>query len=187
METNQLILLAALGLGGFALYRIYQQPDEPRFYVPGVGYVPVSELPTYGYQNVGGNWYSDAQVNAAAGQVGLPPGTTVSPGTQTFLDIVAILQTVAPLVSNVITTVTGSVNKQQVIQQILANYNDPNHPAYYTNPNDRYTQQQLGGMTNQQLQDILNYGYTINGIHAIGEASSDYRYSLNGVLAYASR
>ena len=55
-----------LVIGGLALvWMAMRGTNEPKYFVPGVGAVPVSQLPSYGYQYVNGNWYSQSQTAVA--------------------------------------------------------------------------------------------------------------------------
>jgi hypothetical protein len=162
METKNILLIAAIGLGAYAFTQM--QTKEPRFMVPGVGYVPVSLLPSYGYvQMPNGQWYAQSQVDAATVAAGGTPGTSYSSGMQIFNDIMGILNTVAPLVTNVITLVTNA-NRTASINQILSKYSDITSPNYI--PMFQYTAQDLQSMSNSQLQQLLDTGQ-INGIYGM--------------------
>lgn len=101
---NKILILGALAIG---LYMMSGSGGGPRYYVPGVGYVPEADLPSMGYVNVGGKWYSQAQVDAAAAQAGVSAGT-VSPGSSAWNTIAAILAAAIPLVTTIVNTTGGS-------------------------------------------------------------------------------
>jgi hypothetical protein len=171
METKNILLIAAVGLGAFALYNMYGG-GEPKFFVPGFGYVPESQLPSMGYRNIGGQWYSQAQIDAAAAQAGVPPGTTIDPTMQTWNTIVSILNSLVPLVTTIITVVT-TANKDQAITQILYKYTNTASPDY--NSAFPYTQAQLENMTVAQLQTILDTGQ-ISSIYGLcSQAGAELR------------
>ncbi len=54
MESDKILLYGAIGIAAYAAYNLFQGSQEQRFYVPGQGYVPVSQLPGLGYVNVNG-------------------------------------------------------------------------------------------------------------------------------------
>lgn len=97
MDNKMLMLAAVVLIGGFMMGG---SSAEKRYYVPGTGYVPESQLPQMGYVNIGGQWYSQAQVDAAAAQAGVSSGT-VQPGTSAWTAIAQILAGVAPLITTI--------------------------------------------------------------------------------------
>ena len=155
---NKMMLYIALGIGAYALFA---RGGEKKYIVPGVGLVAESLLPDYGYQKINGFWYSQAQIDAAAAQAGVPSGTTVQPGTAIFNTIMNILATSIPLITNVVTQVTN-LNRTLVITQILSKYTNITSSSY--NALFPYNKAQLEAMTNAQLQNILNTG-AIAGIN----------------------
>lgn len=94
---NKMLLLGVVALG---FYMMSDSSKEQRYYVPGTGYVPESQLPSLGYVNVGGKWYSQAQVDAAAAQAGVSSGT-VQPGTNAWTVIAQILSASVPLITTI--------------------------------------------------------------------------------------
>lgn len=153
MDNTTLAIIAAIGLGAIVLMRTGNR--EQMFYVPGVGNVPESQLPNYGYQKFNGLWYSSSQIQAVMAQAGVQPGTTVTPGTTTWNTIATILSTLIGLTTTIITEVNNA-NRIQAINDILAKYTEPSSSSY--NANFPYTRTQLEAFTNQQLQNILNTG-----------------------------
>ena len=184
MENDKIILYGALAIGAYAAFNLYKAGQEQKFYVPGQGYVPVSQLPGLGYVNIDGKWYTQAQVNAAAGTVGLPPGTVLDPTMSTWNDIVAILNGLIPLVTTIITTVTDA-NRSQAIQQILSKYTDSNSPDYI--PSFAYpTAASMTSLTNPQLKSLLDTG-AINGIFGIHYTCSDAGRDLDAGLSIGGK
>jgi hypothetical protein len=96
---NKTLIIGAVLLGAFYLSSGGQK--EQRYMVPGVGYVPESQLPSYGYVNVGGKWYSQAQVDAAAAAAGVSAGN-VTPGSIAWNAIKAILAGSIPLIDTLV-------------------------------------------------------------------------------------
>jgi hypothetical protein len=160
MENKNLVLLGA-GLVMAYVFFSNAGENEKMFYVDGLGYIKESELPSYGYQMVNGQWYSAQQIAQASNQAGVPAGTTIDPTMATWNTIVSILNGLIPVVTQVVTLVTTQ-NKQQAIQQILAKYTVLSSPDYI--PMFAYTEADLQLFSIQQLQKLLDTG-TINGIN----------------------
>jgi len=175
METKNLILIAAVGLGAFAAYSFLSKNNK--YYVPGVGYVNITELPNYGYRNIGGKWYSQSQIDAAVGQAGGTPGTNLMPGTDIFNTVMNILGTLIPLTQNVVNLIVSATNRPQSIQAILDKYSDPNSPDFI--PAFQYTEYDLQQLSNNQLQSIFDYGFIQPGITGIEFSCSDAGSRLN--------
>jgi len=102
---NKTLLIGAVLFGAFYLTSSGGS-SEKRYMVPGTGYVPESQLPSYGYVNVNGKWYSQAQVDAAAAQAGVSAGQ-VTTGSTAWNAIAAILAASIPLVTTIINTTGG--------------------------------------------------------------------------------
>lgn len=157
MDNKTLLIAGGLVLLYFTMSK--KKSGGQKFYVSPYGWVDESQLPSLGYTNVGGTWYSSGQISYAYGQAGVPAGSTVNYGTSDWYSVMQILQTLAGLTTTIIqqvTTVTQN-NKAQAINEILAKYTDPSSPNFI--PMFLYTRQDLEGMTVSQLQSILDNGY----------------------------
>lgn len=97
MDNKTLLIIAALGA---AYYMMNSTTTEQRFFVPGRGYTPESQLPGLGYVKINGQWYSQAQVDAAAAQGGVSGGN-VAPGTSAWNTIAAILASASSLLTTI--------------------------------------------------------------------------------------
>lgn len=104
---NNKILIGGAALLAFYMFSTMNKTGEKKYYVPGTGYVPESQLASLGYVNVGGQWYSQSQVNAAAGQAGVSAGN-VQPGTAAWTAIQNILLGTIPLATTIINTTTNT-------------------------------------------------------------------------------
>ena len=105
MKTNNLIMLGA----GLVVAYVFLSKGggEPKFYVEGVGYVLESQLSGYGYQMVNGQWYSAEQIAYATSQSGVPTGTTVDNSMEVWATILAVLDTVIPIIANATNSGSG--------------------------------------------------------------------------------
>lgn len=164
LSKNQILFGAgALALVAYAMYK----PKEMQFHIPNVGWVNKSQMAAYGYQEIptGSNkFYSQAQINAAAAQAGVPAGSNVDPNSQTFNTILTILGGLQALVP-VVQTIVTAANRPQKIQEILNKYTSTISLHY--NPNFAYTQNDLQQMTNDQLAYVLDNGAlpSVNGLY----------------------
>lgn len=154
MDNNNLIIGAIIGLGIVTLMKT--GGGEKTFFIPGIGNVPQSQLPNYGYVLFNGLWYHQTQIDAVMAQAGVSPGTTVSPGSSTWNTIASILGTLIGLTTTIITEVTNA-NRQQAINDILVKYTEPTSASY--NASFPYTRAQLDVLTNPQLKQILTTGH----------------------------
>lgn len=149
MDNKTLIILGAIALGYFF---ITSGNRQQKWWYNGQ-WLTAQQLQAMGLQQVGNQWYSQQQINYAYQQAGVNPNTQVNEGTSIWYDIVMVLNTLTPIITNIITLVT-STNKPQAIQQILDCKTNPSSPYYV--PMYQYTQQDLEAMTNSQLQAILD-------------------------------
>lgn len=158
MDTKTIVIIGGLALLYMSMGK-KTGSGEKRYYVQPYGWVYESQLPSLGYTNIGGTWYSSAQVNYAYGQAGVTSGTNVNYGSNEWYAIMNILNSLVGLTTTIITTVTTVTeqNKTQAINDILAKYTDPSSPNFV--PMFQYTRSDLEAMTVQQLQTILDRGY----------------------------
>jgi hypothetical protein len=157
MDNKTLLIAGGIALLYFTMSK--KKSGGQKFYVSPYGWVDESQLPSLGYTNVGGTWYSSGQINYAYGQAGVPSGTNVQYGSTDWYSIMNILNSLVGLTTTVISTITTVTqnNKAQAIDEILAKYTDPNSANFI--PMFLYTRQDLEGMTVSQLQTILDRGY----------------------------
>ena len=166
MDNKTLLLIAAAGL---VAYSFIGKKTANKFYVPGHGYVEESMLPQLGYTKLNGQWYSQSDVNYAAAQAGLPPGTPVDSTMAIFNTIMQLLAAAVPLVSSIVTQVTNA-NRDQVMEQIITKYTSPASP-YWQMVFNYPTKQSMAGLTNAQLQKLLDTG-SIAGIYGYPKKKS---------------
>jgi hypothetical protein len=95
MDNKTILIIAALGA---AYFLMNGTATEQRYFVPNRGYVPESQLPGLGYVKINGQWYSQAQVDAAAAQAGVSGGN-VSQGSTAWNTIAAILASASSLLT----------------------------------------------------------------------------------------
>lgn len=108
MEIDKnLLIFGALGLGAY-FYMNSNKPKERMFNVNGQA-VPESQLPALGYVNVAGQWYTQAQIAAAASAGGVnPPTSGTDPAWNTIATVLATAAQIVPLVVNIANATGGS-------------------------------------------------------------------------------
>ena len=107
MEKNDLLLYGAVGLGLYAAFGM--KSNEPCYQISPTQCVPASQLPSLGYINVGGQWWSQQQIAAAASQGGVNvPNTMPNQGDNTWQVIGTILNTVTQFVPLIEQWASGS-------------------------------------------------------------------------------
>lgn len=183
IDRNTLLIIGALGIGAF-YFMSTPKGSGYKYYVPGQGYVDESMLPSMGYQKVNGMWYSPSQMSTATSQAGYPPGTPVNETMQIFNDIMAILATLIPLAINTVNIVVNNQNRNQVIQAVIQKYATYTSPDYiatfpYTTPGS------MSGLTNEQLQKLLNTGQ-IAGISGFKSKKKGNTYYVDTEFVQAS-
>lgn len=156
-DNNTLILMGAVGLAVFAIMK--GKSKGKKYFVPGLGYVEESRLPDYGYVKLNGQWYSQAQIDAAAAAAGVVPGQNVTPGSQTWSDVMYYLNLamgLLPLVYTGVQTIITAAERPAKIQEILFKYTNINSLQYdATFP---YSQSDLEAMTNVELAKVFDTG-----------------------------
>lgn len=164
MDNKTLLLLAAAGLVAFVFLGKNGSSGENKYYVPGTGYVNESQLPSYGYTKLDGQWYTTSEVNYATAQAGLPPGTQVDSTMAIFNTIMQFLAAAVPLVTSIVTQVTNA-NRDKTMDDIIFKYTSPTS-IYWQMVFAYPTKASMSNLTNQQLQKLLDTG-SIAGIYGI--------------------
>ena len=100
MELTKNTKLLILGFGLVGVYFFLTKESEPMYFVPNVGDVKESELHLHGYTNVNGKWYTQAQIDYATNQAGVPAGQQVDNTMAVWATIVSVLDTVIPLIAS---------------------------------------------------------------------------------------
>lgn len=100
MELTKNTKLLMLGAGLIGVYFFLTKETEPMYFVPNVGDVKESELYLHGYIKVNGEWFSQEQIDYAKNQAGVPAGQPVDNSMQVWMTIVAVLDTVLPLIAS---------------------------------------------------------------------------------------
>lgn len=157
MEKENLILCVFF-LGG--LWYLNQPAKENYFFVPDVGDVPESKLPSHGYTKYNGKWFKTSDLEAAAIANGIGTGN-VDISTQEGMDLfLTLLSAGAGLAIAVINNTDAQ--KDSLIEQILTKYTFLISPSY--DDNFPFTEAQLQTFTVAKLNQILAGNFSINGI-----------------------
>jgi len=107
MELTKNTKLLILGGSLIGVYFYLTRMTEPTYFIDGVGNVLESQLSGYGYQMVNGQWYSAEQIAYATSQSGVPTGTTVDNSMEVWATILAVLDTVIPIIANATNSGSG--------------------------------------------------------------------------------
>lgn len=154
--------LAILIFGAAAIYYMTPKAEpENMFFVPGVGDVPESELPEYGYIKYNGKWFKKSDIIQAAQSNGMTSPGNIDVNTQQGFDIfMTLLNAGLGLTSTIIANTVQ--RKADLIEQIETKYTLTVSSSY--DPNFPFTTTQLNALTIPKLEKVLSGDFAVSGI-----------------------
>jgi hypothetical protein len=161
MDNNNTLGYLALGAAAVYFFMPQQNETENMFLVPGVGNVPESELPALGYVKYNGQWFSRADIMAAAQANGVTTTSNIDVNTQVGFDIFMTLLNAGLGIATTVITNTAQ-RKADLIEQIETKYTLVVSTSY--DPTFPFTNAQLKALTVAKLEKVLSGDFSITGV-----------------------